>query len=86
MTNKFEQKETIRRERKSAIQTAVSNNTDQVTSVKNSKKDKSQIACFIDTEVYVQIGIMAATTKKKKADIVNEALKQYFDNINKTSL
>lgn len=80
MTNKFEQKETNRRERKSAIQTAVSNNTDTNVAVKNSKKDKSQIACFIDTDVYVQIGIMAATTKKKKADIVNEALKQYFTN------
>lgn len=80
MTNKFEQKETIRKERKSAIQTIVSNNVDQARSVKDSKKDKSQIACFIDTDVYIQIGIMAATTKKKKADIVNEALKQYFSN------
>lgn len=80
MTNKFEQKETSRRERKSAIQTAISNNIGTNVTVKDSKKDKSQIACFIDTDVYVQIGIMAATTKKKKADIVNEALKQYFSN------
>ena len=80
MANKFEQKETIRKERKSAIQTVVSSDIEQAKSIKDTKKNKSQIACFIDTDIYVQIGIMAATTKKKKADIVNEALKQYFRN------
>lgn len=45
----------------------------------NTKESKTQIAYYVDTEIYQQLKMFAAMYDVKKQDIVNEALRSYLE-------